>query len=195
MPVNLLPALLLQILVVGYTPGPANIYSLAMAIRYGRARSLRMWLGLLTGASIAVLAMAAFTHLLGEALGSYVVYLKYLGAAYLVYLAYGMWRDRESAGDDRHDCTFLNGMVVQLTNAKILLFELSVYSSFVLPYSGRFVDLLPVAALLLVAGPGANFVWLLLGSSLSHIFERYHRAVNIGSAVALLLCAVYIILA
>ena len=195
MPVNLLPALLLQILVVGYTPGPANIYSLAMAIRYGRARSLRMWLGLLTGASIAVLAMAAFTHLLGEALGSYVVYLKYLGAAYLVYLAYGMWRDRESAGDDRHDCTFLNGMVVQLTNAKILLFELSVFSSFVLPYSGRFVDLLPVAALLLVAGPGANFVWLLLGSSLSHIFERYHRAVNIGSAVALLLCAVYIILA
>ena len=195
MPVNLLPALLLQILVVGYTPGPANIYSLAMAIRYGRARSLRMWLGLLTGASIAVLAMAAFTHLLGEALGSYVVYLKYLGAAYLVYLAYGMWRDRESAGDDRHDCTFLNGMVVQLTNAKILLFELSVYSSFVLPYSGRFVDLLPVAALLLVAGPGGNFVWLLLGSSLSHIFERYHRAVNIGSAVALLLCAVYIILA
>ena len=195
MPVNLLPALLLQILVVGYTPGPANIYSLAMAIRYGRARSLRMWLGLLTGASIAVLAMAAFTHLLGEALGSYVVYLKYLGAAYLVYLAYGMWRERESAGDDRHDCTFLNGMVVQLTNAKILLFELSVYSSFVLPYSGRFVDLLPVAALLLVAGPGANFVWLLLGSSLSHIFERYHRAVNIGSAVALLLCAVYIILA
>ena len=95
MPVNLLPALLLQILVVGYTPGPANIYSLAMAIRYGRSRSLRMWLGLLTGASIAVLLMAVFTHLLGEALGSYVQYLKYLGAAYLLYLAYGMWRDRE----------------------------------------------------------------------------------------------------
>lgn len=195
MPVNLLPALLLQILVVGYTPGPANIYSLAMAIRYGRSRSLRMWLGLLTGASIAVLLMAVFTHLLGEALGSYVQYLKYLGAAYLLYLAYGMWRDREQTEDDRRECTFLSGMVVQLTNAKILLFELSVYSSFVLPYSGRFLDLLPVAALLLVAGPGANFVWLILGSSLSHFFVRYHRAVNIGSAIALLLCALYIVLA
>ncbi len=139
--------------------------------------------------------MALLTHLIGEALGSYVVYLKYLGSAYLVWLAYGMWRDRSRAGEDKRDCTFLNGMLVQLTNAKILLFELSVYSSFVLPYSGRFTDLLPVAALLLVAGPGANFVWLLLGSSLSHIFERYHRAVNIASAVALLLCAIYIVLA
>ncbi len=195
MPVSLLPALLLQILVVGYTPGPANIYSLAMAIRYGRARSMRMWLGLLTGATVAVLAMALFTHLLGEALGSYVIYLKYLGAAYLVWLAYGMWRDRSQTGDDKRDCTFLNGMIVQLTNAKILIFEISVFGSFVLPYSGSFTDLLPVAALLLVAGPGANFVWLLLGSSLSHIFDRYHHAVNIGSAIALLLCALYIVLA
>lgn len=166
-----------------------------MAIRFGRARSMSMWLGLLTGAAIAVLAMALFTHLLGEALGSYVIYLKYLGAAYLVWLAYGMWRDRSQTGDNKRDCTFLNGMIVQLTNAKILVFELSVFSSFVLPYSARFADLLPVAALLLLAGPGANFVWLLLGSSLSHIFERYHRAVNIFSAIALLLCAIYIVLA
>ncbi len=195
MPISLLPALLLQILIVGYTPGPANIYSLTMAIRYGRDRAMRMWLGLLTGAATAALAMALLIHLLGEVLGSYVVCLKYLGAAYLVWLAYGMWRDRAQIGDNKRDCTFLNGMIVQLTNAKILVFELSVFSSFVLPYSDRFTDLLAVAALLLIAGPGANFVWLLLGSSLSHIFERYHHAVNIGSAIALLLCAIYIVLA
>ena len=98
MPINLLPALLLQILVVGYTPGPANIYSLTMAVRYGRSRSMRMWTGLFTGATIAVLVMAVLTHFIGEALGSYVIYLKYLGAAYIVYLAYKMWKN--SAGGD-----------------------------------------------------------------------------------------------
>ena len=36
MPYTLLPTLLLQMLIVGYTPGPANIYSLAMSLRYGR---------------------------------------------------------------------------------------------------------------------------------------------------------------
>lgn len=194
MPDNLLPALLLQIFVVGYTPGPANIFSLTMAVRYGRARSMKMWFGLLTGATIAVLAMAVSVHFLGEALGPYVKWLKYFGAAYIAYLAYCMWRDRMGAGDDRKDCTFLSGMVVQMTNAKILLFELSVYSTFVLPYSSDIGDLLPVAALLLLAGPGANFVWLLLGSFLSHLFEKYHKQVNITSAVALLLCALYITL-
>lgn len=194
MPDNLLPALLLQILVVGYTPGPANIFSLTMAVRYGRARSMRMWLGLLTGATVAVLVMAVAVHFIGEALGPYVKWLKYFGAAYIAYLAYCLWRDRMGAGEDNRDCTFFSGMVVQLTNAKILLFELSVYSTFVLPYSSDIRDLLPVAALLLLAGPGANFVWLLIGSSLSHIFERYHKQVNVISAAALLLCALYIIL-
>ncbi len=194
MPVNLFPALLLQILVVGYTPGPANIYSLTMAVRYGRARSMRMWTGLLTGAAIAVLVMVVLTHFIGEALGSYVVYLKYLGAAYIVYLAYKMWRNSSGGDSDDRGCSFRNGMIVQLTNAKILLFELSVFSTFVLPYSSKIHDLLPVAALLLIAGPGANLVWILIGSSLSHIFARYHRQVNIVSAIALIFCAVYIVL-
>ncbi len=194
MPENLLPALLLQILVVGYTPGPANIYSLTMAVRYGRSRSMRMWTGLLAGAAIAVLVMAVLTHFIGEALGSYVICLKYLGAAYIVYLAYKMWKNSTDGENEGRGCSFMNGMVVQLTNAKILLFELSVYSTFVLPYSSEIKDLLPVSALLLIAGPGANLVWILVGSSLSHIFERYHRQVNIVSAVALLFCAVYIVL-
>ena len=53
MPHSLLPTLLLQILIVGYTPGPANIYSLAMSLRHGRRTSFVMWLGLLTGFSVA----------------------------------------------------------------------------------------------------------------------------------------------
>jgi cysteine/O-acetylserine efflux protein len=194
MPENLLPALLLQIFVVGYTPGPANIYSLTMAVRFGRAKSMRMWAGLFTGATIAVLIMAVLTHFIGEALGSYVIYLKYLGAAYIVYLAYKMWKNGTTGEKDDRGCSFLNGMIVQLTNAKILLFELSVYSTFVLPYSSRIHDLLPVAALLLIAGPGANLVWILIGSSLSHIVEKYHKQVSIISAIALVFCAVYIVL-
>ena len=62
---------------------------------------------------------------------------------------------------------------MQMTNAKIILFDLTVYSSFVLPYSSRFIDLLPVAALLLIAGPGANMVWLLAGNLLRPHFHPY----------------------
>ncbi len=91
MPSYLLPTLLLQILIVGYTPGPANIYSMAVSLRHGRKESLVMWLGLLTGFSIAVTVMAVLTHFIGIAFGEYVVYLKYIGAAYIMYLAYKIY--------------------------------------------------------------------------------------------------------
>ncbi len=94
MPSYLLPTLLLQILILGYTPGPANIYSLAMSLRHGRKASFVMWLGLLTGFSIAVTIMAVLTHFIGVAFGEYVVYLRYIGAAYIMYLAYKIFMSK-----------------------------------------------------------------------------------------------------
>ncbi|MGN1232420.1 MAG: lysine transporter LysE, partial [Candidatus Cryptobacteroides sp.] len=72
---------------------------------------------------------------------------------------------------------------------KIILFDLSCYSAFVLPYSLRFIDLLPVIALLIIAGPGANLVWLLAGGAIKPFVSRYARAVSVVMAIALILCA------
>jgi cysteine/O-acetylserine efflux protein len=193
MPYALLPTLLLQILIVGYTPGPANIYSLAMSLRYGRRQSLVMWLGLLTGFSLAVSLMAVLTHWVGVAFGEYVILLKYIGAAYILYLAWNIWHRRGQKMNDGRDCSFWSGMMVQMTNAKMLLFDLTVFSTFVLPYSNHLTDLLEVGAWLEIAGPGANLVWLLAGSFLRRFFTHYGRQVDMVSAIALVLCALYII--
>jgi len=195
MPTALLPTLLLQILVVGYTPGPANIYSLAMSLKYGRRQSLVMWLGLLTGFSIAVCVMAVMAHFIGIAFADYIQYLKYLGAAYILYLAYKIWDSQGQPEGKNRDCSFVSGMLVQMTNAKMLLFDLTAFSTFVLPYSNKLTDLLEVSAWLLIAGPGANLLWLLAGSYLRKFFTDYQRQVSIVSAIALVICAVYIILA
>lgn len=80
-----------------------------------------------------------------------------------------------------------------MTNAKIILFDLSCYSAFVLPYSQRFVDLLPVIALLILAGPGANLVWLLAGGVIKPFVYRYAKTVSAVMAVALLLCALMMV--
>ena len=194
MPYSLLQALLLQILVIGYTPGPANIYSFATSLRHGRRESFKMWLGLLTGFCIAACVMAILTHLLGNAIGEYVAWLKYVGAAYLVYLALKIYSRNGEIVEKDSGASFFDGMVVQLTNAKMLLFELTAFSVFVLPYSNRFVDLLEVAAWLTLAGPGGNLAWLLAGSCLRGFFAQYGRLVDIISAIALILCAVWIVL-
>ncbi len=194
MPHSLLPTLLLQMLIVGYTPGPANIYSLAMSLRHGRKASFIMWAGLLSGFGIAVCLMAIFTHLLGIAFGEYVVWLKYLGAAYILYLAWRIWNRGRQVENDNGECTFWSGMLVQMTNAKMLLFDLTVFSTFVLPYSNSLTYLLEVSAWLLIAGPGGNLAWLLAGSFLRRFFLKYGRQVDVVSAIALILCAIYIVL-
>lgn len=194
MPLSQLPTLLLYILIVGYTPGPANIYSLTCAMKYGRKQALVMWRGLLTGFTIAVIGMAVLSHLLGEALGDYVAYLKYLGAAYILWLAFQIYRESGAKVKSARLCTYWSGLVMQLTNAKMLLFDLTVFSLFVLPYSDSLIDMFPVAALLLLAGPGANLLWLLAGDYLRHIFGKYQKQVDIVMALLLVLCAVVILL-
>lgn len=195
MPQSVIATLLLQILVVGYTPGPANVYALAMSLRHGKRAALVMWCGLLVGFSVAAVGLALLTHLLGEVVGQYLVYLKYVGAGYLLWLAYRLARGGTAAGDaGAGECSFVSGMLVQLTNAKILMFDLMVYFTYVLPYSNRLTSLLEAAAWLLLAGPGANLLWLLAGAFLRSFFARYQRSVEVVSAIALAACAVYVIM-
>ena len=77
MPLHLLPSLLLYILMVGYTPGPANLYALSCSLKYGRKSALRMWYGELCGFLIAVTLVSIATHLVGTVMGEYVEWLKY----------------------------------------------------------------------------------------------------------------------
>ena len=192
MPIEQLPALLIAILAVGYTPGPANIYAMSSSLRYGCRASMRMWCGLLCGFLTAALLAAAAAHIAGMAFREYVPYLRYLAAAYIIYIAWKTYRAGISSEGDTQP-TFASGFVVQLTNAKIILFDLSCYSAFVLPYSQRFLDLLPVTALLILAGPGANLVWLLAGGAIKPFVYRYAKTVSAVMAVALLLCAVMMV--
>lgn len=193
MPLSQLPTLLLYILIVGYTPGPANIYSLSCAMKYGRKQAMVMWRGLFLGFAIAVVLMAVASHFLGSALGDYVYVLRYLGAAYIIWLAWQIYRESGIQVKNTQVCTFWSGLVMQLTNAKMLLFDLTVFSLFVLPYSNRLVDMFPVAALLLIAGPGSNLVWLLAGDYLRHFFDKRQKQVDIVMAILLVLCAIAIL--
>ena len=112
----------------------------------------------------------------------------------MYYLAYWIWR---SGGANKttksRECGFVSGMLVQLTNAKMLLFDLTVFSTFVLPYSDRLEDLFEAAAWLLIAGPGANLTWLMAGGVMRNFFLRYGRQVDHLSAIALVLCAIYLL--
>lgn len=194
MPASMLPSFLLYCYIGAITPGPANLTSLAAALRYGRKPALRQWRGIFFGFFLVSMASVLVTWLLGTMLNEYVGYLAWVGAAYILWMAWHMLRSSGVEAEDNPDQpTFRRGLLVQLTNVKIMVFCLTALASYVLPYTDSFWWLLGVGLFLPFTGPIANLVWLFAGASLQKLFSRHRRAVDIVLALSLVACAVNLV--
>lgn len=206
MPFRLIPSFLFYCYVNGITPGPANLCSLSAALNYGKERALKQWRGLFTGFAIVSVVSAFLNYFLGSALGAYVKWLSYIGAAYLIWLAIHTVRSTAAVADNdnaesntaqrdaERNCNFFTGLLVQLTNVKIMIFCMTALSSFVLPYSRSFFDLLLVGVFLPFTGPICNLAWLFAGAKLQKLFYEHRKVINWIMAGALVLCAVSLVL-
>ena len=172
------------------TPGPANICSLSAALRYGKKAALVQWRGIFAGFACVSMASVFLTWFLGAALNEYVGFLSWIGAAYILWMA---WHTLRSSGvqanQDPAKPTFRSGLFLQLTNVKIMIYCLTAMTGYVLPYTRSFWSLLAVGLFMPFTGPIANLLWLFAGASLQKLFEN-RKVVDITMAIALALCAV-----
>lgn len=194
MPTSLIPSFLLFCYVGAITPGPANICSLSAALRYGKKAAMVQWRGIFVGFACVSLASVVVTWLLGTALSQYVGFLSWIGAAYILWMA---WHTLRSSGiqadNDPTKPSFRNGLFLQLTNVKIMICCLTAMTSYVLPYTNSFWSLLAVGLFMPFTGPIANLLWLFAGASLQKLFENHRRTVDIVMAIALVLCAISLV--
>lgn len=195
MPMSIIPSFLIYCYVGAITPGPANLCSLSAALRYGKHLALKQWRGLFTGFFTVSMFSVLTTYLLGTVLNQYVGMLSWVGAAYILWLAFHMLRSSGIETSESKDLPcFRTGFLLQLSNVKIIVFCLTALSSFVLPYTGSFWTLLAVGLFLPFTGPIANLVWLFAGASMQKLFVNHRRTVDIVMAISLALCAVSLVL-
>ncbi len=195
MPMSLLPSFLLYCYVGAITPGPANLCSLSTALRYGKGPALRQWRGLFTGFFLVSMASVLITYFLGTMLNQYVGLLSWVGAAYLLWMAWHTLRSSSGPEGSAPEAPgFWSGLLVNLTNVKVMIFCLMALASFVLPHAKSFWPLLAAGLFLPFTGPLANLVWLFAGAALQKLFANHRKAVDIGCAAALALCAVSLVL-
>ncbi len=124
------------------TPGPAVLYVVARSLKQGKMAGFVSTLGIGLGSVIHVIfaALGLSTLLVKSALAFSVV--KYLGAAYLLYLGIRTLTSKTEAADMEevdemsHTETFRQGFVVNLLNPKTALFFLSFLPQFVDPAKG-----------------------------------------------------------
>ena len=124
-------------LVLLLTPGPAVLYIVARSIDQGRRAGLVSMLGVHAGTLVHIAAAAAGLSALLAASATAFSAVKYLGAAYLVYL--GVRRILASAPvvgagpprERRLRRAFIDGVVVNVLNPKTALFFLAFLPQFV----------------------------------------------------------------
>ena len=195
MPGELIPSFLFYCYVNGITPGPANLSSLSASMNYGRRQALKQWRGLFTGFFLDALAAAVVCALLGQAVGDHVRFLTWIGAAYIVWLAVHIYfSDSTEESEADKNCNFWTGLLVQLTNVKVILFCITALGSYVRAYTDSLPALFLTACFLPFTGPVCNLAWLFAGVKLRGLFLRHRRLINTIIAVSLLLCAVNLLL-
>jgi threonine/homoserine/homoserine lactone efflux protein len=129
-------------LALGFTPGPDNIAVLMQSATHGRKAGLFITLGLCGGLVVHTLAVALGLAAVFAASATAFAVLKVLGATYLAYLAWGAFRAPVSpaAMGARPASTpfqmFTRGMVMNLTNPKVVFFFLALLPQFVQADSG-----------------------------------------------------------
>ena len=179
------------VIITSITPGPNNILSLSVATQHGLKRSTKVISGMFCGYIVLMLLCGIFTYHMVNLLPVITPWLTWVGAAYIVWLAWGIaTSDIKAASEDSEGITFLTGFGLQFVNVKIILYGVTSISTFVLPYTQDIVWILATSLLLAFIALASNLIWAVAGKLLQSQFQKYGKAINITLALTLLYCAV-----
>ncbi|MEZ5820462.1 MAG: LysE family translocator [Xanthobacteraceae bacterium] len=187
---SLLVAFLMFALVMFFTPGPNNIMLLSSGLTYGFRRTIPHIAGITVGFAFMVAAVGLGLGTIFIAYPVLQTILKYVGAAYLVYLAWhiGMAEPSAPEQDNRgRPMTFWGAAMFQWVNAKgwvMVIGTITAYAAIAnFPW-----NILIQTAISLAMGAMSTVVWALFGTALRPILTspRAVRAFNVVMALLLL---------
>jgi cysteine/O-acetylserine efflux protein len=174
------------------TPGPTNIMILTTAHNYGFKKAFEFSLGASFAFFLLLCISVTFNSLLIKYLPNIIVVLQVIGAIYMVYLAYGIFKIDKSKKDEKLFSSFKTGFFMQFINPKPVLFTLTVFPSFILPYYKSFWELGFFVILITFMACIAFLLWTLFGKILNSFLDKYNKLVNNIMAIFLVICAIVI---
>jgi threonine/homoserine/homoserine lactone efflux protein len=179
-------------------PGPAVFYVVGRSIGHGRAAGLVSVLGIQVGTLVHVAAAAVGVSALLMSSAAAFAAVKYLGAAYLIYLGVQKLRSEESfelAGDApraKLSRIFVQGVVVNVLNPKTALFFFAFLPQFVDASRGNVAgQILFLGILFSVLGVMSDSLWALSAGTVAHALRgnprwmRTQRYVSGGVLISL----------
>mgnify|MGYP004733051591 FL=1 len=187
-----IPAFLTYSVIMTMTPGPNNLMCLYLGAKGGFRAFWRFCVGSM-GALCAKCVLCGFLNLLlAEKIPALVPYLKWLGALYMLYLAFNMVRSSIKNADDKAgngEGTVRGGILLQVLNIKSWVAALSLFSVYVIPYTAAPGAILLSSLTFAVMGTAASTLWCAFGTAIQSLYRRFRLPVSIALAATLVLCA------
>ncbi len=171
-----------------FTPGPNNIMLMASGLNFGLPRTVPHGIGVPLGFGFMVLVVGLG---LGAVFAAYPLayqVLKYVGAAYLLYLAWRIANATSAHGDSSRarPFTFLQAAAFQWVNAKAWVMAIGAVTAYAGITSFPLNTIL-IAAIFTVLGTASSFTWVLFGTGLKQVVNdpRSIRIFNLAMAALL----------
>jgi cysteine/O-acetylserine efflux protein len=179
-------------LITTFTPGRNNLISFSPVSSHGWRKGLSVLAGIGTAIMLIMVIAAVFCHQLSAHVEAVLPVLKYFGAAYILWLA---WQIARSGPDNTafNIASYWKGFFLVFINIKMLLYALTIFSSYIIDYSTELPFLLLQALILTGLCILSNFTWAAAGSALQKFMNRHYRPFNITMAIVLAYCAITLV--
>ncbi len=175
-------------LIVSCTPGPNNAMLTAAGANFGFRRSIPHMLGINVGFPAMVLAIGLGLGTVFQAFPWLHIALKYIGAAYLLFLAWKIANaGRASGRETAKPFTFLQAVAFQWVNVKGWINAVGALSAYTDPAADAFGEAARVALVYVGATIVSNTLWCGFGVAIGRLLktERALRWFNWIMAAAL----------
>ena len=187
---TLLPFFAASVL-LGIAPGPDNIFVLTQSALHGRGAGLVVMLGLCTGLIVHSIAVALGVAVIFQTSAVAFSALKFLGAGYLMYLAWQAFRasaarfEAELIPEANLWKLYRRGIIMNITNPKVSIFFLAFLPQFADQSRGPIsLQLLLLGGVFIIATILVFGGIALLAGTLGKWLNRDPRAQNIMNRVA-----------
>ena len=188
MPMAVLSNFLIYCVINAFTPGPGNILALNTVTNYGYKKGKSLFFGIFAGYYVVQILCAIFVYGVNSLLPNVMEVMKYIGAAYILWLAIHIAFSKPSTENTEQSASFLKGFMLQFVNVKIYMFGVTALTGYVVGYMSSFPSLLFFELVIATIGTIATCTWIGLGVLIQKFYLRHFRVINIILALTLLEC-------
>ncbi len=171
-----------------FTPGPGNILALNTVTNYGYKKGRPLYWGIFAGYYVVQVICAVFVFWVSTFLPDVLGIMKYIGAAYILWLAVHIALSKPTIGTVEKSASFLKGFLLQFVNVKIYLFGITALTGYITEYSTSLWVLLLFEIIIATIGTIATLTWIGMGVLIQRAYQKYYRVINIVLALTLLEC-------